>query len=408
MCWGNESVKFEIPLNSPDFFRGDPYPTYAKLRAEDPVHWYEDGGFWAVTKYEDVRFVSKKPDLFCSSKGITIPEPNRTEVTQEGSLIFTDPPRHGALRKLIIKGFTPRQVSMMEPKVRKIATEILDNLDPTEELDFAERVAAPLPTRIIAELIGAPASDWEQFRIWSDAAVGSEDDEIEMDPTEAQVALHEYFSRIIEQRRADPRDDLISVLLEAEVDGERLTGDDLYNFCWLLLVAGNETTRNLIALGTLALIDHPEQRELLVDDPELIPTGVEEMLRWTSPVTHMARTATTDVELGGRTIREGDVLVLLYGAANRDEDVFGEDAEEFVVTRDPNPHVAFGFGEHHCLGSSLARLEARVMFEELLARHQNFSLAGEVARMRATMVPGVKRMTVLLGDPRTASGVWVS
>jgi cytochrome P450 len=227
--------------------------------------------------------------------------------------------------------------------------------------------------------------------------VGNADPEIELDPLVALGQLHQYFSQLIAARRKEQRDDLLSVLVQAEVDGERLTDADLLNLSFLLLVAGNETTRNLIALGTLALIQHPDQCRKLVDDPARIPLAVEEMLRWTSPVTHMARTATRDLEIRGRRVRRGDTVVMLYGSANRDEEIFGDDAEQFEVTRTPNPHIAFGFGEHLCLGASLARLEARVMFEELLRRYPELELVGEVARMRATMVPGVKRMPVRLG-----------
>jgi cytochrome P450 len=263
--------------------------------------------------------------------------------------------------------------------------------------EFAEEIAAPLPTRLIAELIGAPPDDWEQFRAWSDAATGTADPEIELDPLVAAGQLYEYFQKLIGARRVEPRDDLLSVLAGAEIDGERLTDEELLNFAFLLLVAGNETTRNLIALGTLALIAHPDQLRLLIDDFSLIPSAVEEMLRWNSPVVHMARIATADVEIRGQGIAEGDVVVMLYQSANRDEDVFGLDSEEFKVTRHPNPHIAFGCGEHSCIGAQLARLEATVMFEELLGRFPRLELVGEVDRMRATMVPGVKRMPVRLG-----------
>jgi cytochrome P450 len=249
---------------------------------------------------------------------------------------------------------------------------------------------------MIAELLGAPAEDWEQFRVWSDAAVGTADPEIDVDPLVSLAELHQYFTKLIAERRGERRDDLLSVLVEAEVDGERFTDEDLLNLSFLLLVAGNETTRNLIALGTLALIQHPDQCAKLVADPSLLPGAIEEMLRFTTPVTHMARTATQEVEIRGQRIREGDTVVMLYGSANRDEEIFGDDAEEFDVTRAPNPHIAFGLGEHVCLGASLARLEARVMFEELLRRFPKIELVGEVDRMRATMVPGVKRMPVRL------------
>ena len=386
-----------IPLHSPDFYAGDPYPAYRELRATAPVCWNDVTKFWALLKYEDIRFVSSSPALFTSTKGITIPDLAMPSPVQEGSLIFSDPPRHRQLRKLINSGFTRRRVAVLEPKIREIVRGILDGIEPGSVHEFAEEIAAPLPTRMIAELIGAPPDDWEQFRAWSDAATGTADPEIELDWFVAMGQLFEYFQKLIAARRAEPRNDLLSVLAEAEIDEHRLTDEDLLNFAFLLLVAGNETTRNLIALGTLALISHPGQRRLLVENPALIPSAVEEMLRWNSPVVHMARTAVADVEIRGQRIAEGDVVVMLYGSANRDEDVFGSDSEEFKVTRHPNPHIAFGCGEHSCVGAQLARLEATVMFEELLSRFPTLELAGEVDRMRATMVPGVKRMPVRLG-----------
>jgi cytochrome P450 len=386
-----------IPLHSPDFYAGDPYPGYRELRATAPVCWNDVTKFWALLKYEDIRFVSSSPALFTSTKGITIPDPAMPSPVQEGNLIFSDPPRHRQLRKLINSGFTRRRVAVLEPKIRQIVRGILDGIEPGSVHEFAEEIAAPLPTRMIAELIGAPPDDWEQFRAWSDAATGTADPEIELDSFVAMGQLFEYFQKLIAARRAEPRDDLLSVLAEAEIDEHRLTDEDLLNFAFLLLVAGNETTRNLIALGTLALISHPDQRRLLVENPALIPGAVEEMLRWNSPVVHMARTAVAEVEIRGQRIAEGDVVVMLYGSANRDEDVFGSDSEEFKVTRHPNPHIAFGCGEHSCVGAQLARLEATVMFEELLGRFPKLELVGDVDRMRATMVPGVKRMPVRLG-----------
>jgi cytochrome P450 len=385
------------PLHSPDFYAGDPYPAYRELRATSPVHWNDVTNFWALLKYEDVRFVSSNPALFTSTKGISIPDPQMPNPVQEGSLIFTDPPRHRQMRKLINAGFTRRRVAVLEPKIREIVRGILDPIEPGSVHEFAEQIAAPLPTRMIAELIGAPPDDWEQFRAWSDAATGTADPEIELDAFTAAGQLFEYFRKLIAARRADPRDDLLSVLAEAEIDEHRLSDDDLLNFTFLLLVAGNETTRNLIALGTLALIEHPDQCRLLVEDPTLIPGAVEEMLRWNSPVVSMSRTATTDVEIRDQLIADGDVVTLLYGSANRDEEIFGPDAEQFKVTRHPNPHIAFGCGEHSCIGAQLARLEATVLFDELLRRFPNLELVGAVDRMRATMVPGVKRMPVRLG-----------
>jgi cytochrome P450 len=397
-------VQTTFPLHSPDFYAGDPYPAYRELRATSPVCWNDVTNFWALLKYEDIRFVSSNPAMFSSARGITIPDPQIPNPVQEGMLLFTDPPRHRQLRKLISSGFTRRQVGILEPKIREIVRGILDRVEPDSTHEFAEEIAAPLPTRIIAELLGAPPDDWERFRTWSDAATGTADPEIDLDISVALLQCYEYFQRLIAARRAEARDDMLTILVNAEIDDDRLTDEDLTNFAFLLLVAGNETTRNLIALGTLALIAHPDQLRLLVDDPSLIPGAVEEMLRWNSPVVHMARTATTDVEIRGQLIRQGEVVVMLYGSANRDEDIFGCDSEEFKVTRNPNPHIAFGCGEHSCLGAQLARLEACVLFDELLRRFPGLELVGGVDRMRATMIPGVKRMPVRLGATPDGSG----
>jgi cytochrome P450 len=364
------------------------------------VCWNDVTKFWALLKYEDIRYVSTNPHKFSSTKGITIPDPVMPNPVQEGNLIFTDPPRHRQLRKLINTGFTRRRVAILEPKVREIVHGVLADVASGSTIEFAEALAAPLPTRMIAELLGAPPDDWERFRRWSDACTGTADPEIEVDALVAVGELFEYFQQLIAARRAQPRNDMLSVLSTAEVDGVRLTDDDLLNFAFLLLVAGNETTRNLIALGTLALIEHPDACGRLVEDPSLIPAAVEEMLRWCSPVTHMAREATVDVEIRGQHIRAGDTVVMLYGSANRDEEIFGSDAEEFRIDRHPNPHIAFGCGEHSCVGAQLARLEARVFFEVLLGRFQALELVGDVDRMRATMVPGVKRMPVRLKAER--------
>nr|WP_099039240.1 cytochrome P450 [Mycobacterium neglectum] len=393
-------MRTEVPLHSPDFFIGDPYPAYKELRATDPVSWNDVTKFWALLKYEDIRYVSTNPEKFSSTKGITIPDPGIPNPVQEGNLIFTDPPRHRQLRKLINTGFTRRHVAILEPKVRQIVYGVLADIRADSTVEFAETLAAPLPTRMIAELLGAPPDDWERFRRWSDACTGNADPEIELDSMVAIGELFEYFQQLIAARRTEPQNDMLSVLTTAEVDGVRLTDDDLLNFAFLLLVAGNETTRNLIALGTLALIEHPDICAQLVKDPALIPGAVEEMLRWCSPVTHMARTATVDVEIRGQHIRAGDTVVMLYGSANRDEEIFGADAEEFNIVRNPNPHIAFGCGEHSCVGAQLARLEARVFFEVLLGSYPELELVGDVDRMRATMVPGVKRMPVRLGTGR--------
>ena len=227
-----------VPLHSPDFYAGDPYPAYRELRATAPVCWNDVTNFWALLRYDDIRFVSSSPAMFSSTKGVSIPDPAMPNPVQPGNLIFTDPPRHRQLRKLINSGFTRRRVAVLEPKIREIVRRILDGLQPNSVHEFAEEIAAPLPTRMIAELIGAPPDDWEQFRAWSDAATGTADPEIDLDPMVAAGQLFEYFQKLIGARRIEARDDLLSVLAGAEIDGDRLTDEDLLNFAFLLLVAG--------------------------------------------------------------------------------------------------------------------------------------------------------------------------
>jgi cytochrome P450 len=395
-------VQTTFPLHSPDFYAGNPYPAYRELRAAAPVCWNDVNKFWALLKYEDIRFVSTHPAAFTSTKGITIPVPGMPNPVQPSNLIFVDPPQHRRLRTLINSGFTRRQVAALEPKIRAVVDGLLDDLEPGRVHEFVAAIAARLPIRVIAELIGVPAGDWEQFQAWTDAAIGTADTEIDGDAMTVVGQLYHYLRRLIAARRTEPRDDLFSVLAGAEVDGCRLNDEELLDFSFLLLASGNETTRNLLALGTLALIAHPDQCRLLVEDPSLIPSAVEEILRWTSPVMHMARTATAEVEIRGRRIAEGDVIVLLYGSANRDEDVFGSGAEEFKVARQPNPHIAFGCGEHSCVGAQLARVTATVFFTELLSRFPQLELIGKVDRMPATMLPLVTRMQVRLGSEATA------
>src|SRR5262245_6929141 len=299
-----------IALHDPDFYLGDPFPAYQWLRQNAPVYWNEDCGWWALSRYEDVRFVSSRPELFTSTRGIMIPESGGVSPDQLGLLIFKDPPLHRSLRKLVIDSFTPAKIAALEPRLREIARGLVQGIGRGSEVDFAEAVAAPLPTLVIAELIGAPSEDWPRFRVWSDAVIGIEDPAQPVGIAEAQAGLHAYFGALIEARRRRPTGDLISRLLEARIDGEALSDQDVYEFCWLLLIAGNETTRNLIALGTQALLAHPEQLRALQTDPALLPVAIEEMLRWCNPVTHMTRVATSDVELRGRKIRAGQLLVL--------------------------------------------------------------------------------------------------
>lgn len=390
-------MQTSFPLHSPDFYAGDPYSGYRELRATAPVCWNDVAKFWALLRYDDVRFVSTNPALFTSTKGINIPVPGMPNPVQESSLIFTDPPRHRQLRKLINPGFTRRQGTLLEPAIREIVADILAGIRAGRSYDFIETIAAALPARVLAALLGVARDEWEQFRVWTDAVIGTAGTNRDLDAFETTGRLYHCVRRRVAAGRTDPGGDVLSVLAGVEADGLQLSDDDLLDFSFLLLASDIVTTHSLLALGTCALLAHPDQRRLLVADPALIPGAVEEMLRWTSPVTHMARTATTDVEIRGQRVARGDLVVMLYGSANRDEDVFGSDAEEFKVTRSPNPHIAFGCGEHACVGAQLARLTATVFYGELLGRFPVLELDGEVDRMPATMLPLITRMPVRFG-----------
>ncbi len=359
----------------------DPYPIYRRLRDEFPVHHNAQLRFWTLSRYADVLAALQAPDLFISGKGVAVGIPDFDQVKATGGiplLITTDRPRHTKLRALVSRAFTPRRVAHLEPRIRAIARSLLDKLEGRNEFDLVREFSAPLPTIVIAEMLGVPAEDQEWFKEKSTAvaqfdpskAGGSESEAEALKPA---IDLARYLAEILEQRRRDPRDDLLSALLTAEIDGQRLSEPELIGFSFLLLVAGNETTTNLISNAAILLDRHRDQRRLLAQDPARIHCAIEEFLRYDSPVQGLARTLTAPVTLHGVTIPEGGKVLLLFGSANRDERTLQE-PERFDVLRDPNPHVAFGFGAHFCLGANLARLEARVAFEELLARFPDYRM----------------------------------
>ena len=394
----------EIDLYSPDVYvEGLPYEAYATLRREAPVYWHPepDGGpgFWALTKYDDVVTVSQDSATFSSARGGTnIPTmPDEALGMVRTLMLNMDPPRHTLYRRLVAAGFTPAMIRKMEPHVREITTDIIDNIAKRGECDFVTEVAAELPLRVIAEMVGVPFEDRHKIFEWSNRLVGFDDPEMNTSQEQAGQAATELFmygQRLATERRGQPRDDLVSVLLQSEVEGQLLSDADFDAFFLLLLVAGNETTRNLISGAMRTFMEQPDQRQRLLDDPAMMPVAVEEMLRWVSPVMYFRRTATRDTEIRGQKIREGDKVVMYYPSANRDEDIF-ERAEEFDVGRSPNAHVAFGGGGHHfCLGASLARLEIRLMFEELFRRLPDMELAGEPKRLRSNFINGIKHLQV--------------
>ncbi|HET6339346.1 MAG TPA: cytochrome P450 [Polyangiales bacterium] len=381
--------------------RAIPHDVFGRLRKESPVNFNPEPsgpGFWAVTKYADVVTISKDPKTFSSARGGT----NLTELAPEDLsvvqmlMVNMDPPRHNKFRNLVSKGFTPRMIAQLEPLIRRAATRTVDAVAKRGECDFVRTVAGELPLIIIADLLGIPQEDRGKVFDWSNRLIGFDDPEFQTSLADGKVAAGElwmYANQIAAQRRAKPEMDLTSVLVHASVDGEQLSELEFDAFFLMLAVAGNETTRNAISGGVLALSQHPNQRKRLLDDPSLIPSAVEEILRWVTPVIHFRRTAMRDVELRGAMIHEGDKVAVFYSSANRDEDVF-PDPFKFDVGRTPNEHLAFGVGQHFCLGASLARLELRIIFEELLRRLPDFTLAGDVRRLRSNFINGIKEMPV--------------
>lgn len=388
-----------VDLLDRSFYSADPYPTYAWLREHDPVHWDERRRLWGVFCHADVIDVEKQPEIFSNAQG------SRPHTPPDGSMINKDDPQHKAQRRAVYKAFTPRAVAEQEGHIRSIVTSLIDAIEPRGECDLVEELAAPLPMILIAEYLGAPRSDCDLLQRWSDILISGADgpEHVSDEVMRAHLGFVEYALAIMEERRRAPRGDLVSILSHEEVDGEPLSDDAIVSEALLLLVGGNETTRNVISGGMEALIRDPHQRQLLIDDPAKIPTAVEECLRWVSPIINMRRTATRDHELRGKTIRTGDEVLVFYGSANRDATVF-ERPDEFLVEREPNAHVAFGFGPHFCLGAQLARLEVKVMLEELLARLPDMRLVRDepIPRSQSSFVRGVLGMPVAWG-PRGAT-----
>jgi len=389
----------EIRLLDGRFYQAGPHEHFTWMREHAPVYWDDAGQVWGVTRYDDVLEVSRRPDLFCSGRS------SRPDAPAIPSMINLDDPAHRRRRGLVSRGFTPRRVGAHEPKIRALCRELLDAVAPKGRCEFVSEIAAPLPMAMIGDLLGVEPEDRLTLQRWSDDLLGATS--VTATPEAAAAAgkafaeYAAYNRKVVADRRARPRDDLMSVLVQAEIDGERLSDEDLLQEGLLILVGGNETTRHVLTGGCEALCRHPEQMRMLREEPSRIPTAVEEMLRWVTPIQNMNRTAVRDVELGGQTIRQGDKVLLLYPSANRDESVF-PDPFRFDVTRDPNPHVAFGFGAHFCLGASLARLELRVLFEELLPRFPDLRLAADTPPPAApsNFIRGLTRMEVELGPAR--------
>jgi cytochrome P450 len=377
-------------LLDPALWAGDPHPLLRQLRRQAPVAWHAGRGFWAVSRHADVLAVESDPHTFCSGRGILTDEIGTTYDTPP-TMMHTDPPRHTRYRRLVQPGFRPTLVRALAPAIRRGAEALVAAIPAGRPVDVLAALAVPLPIDVIGEVLGVPDEDRAKVHDWSEAAIPGSTDW----PPERRAALMaDMVGRLMaatEQRRRAPRQDVLSALATAELDGERLSTDELVMFLVQLLVAGNETTRNLIAGGLVALADAPDQWERLRAEPVLVPTAVEELLRVTTPVIAFLRTATADAEVGGCAVASGEPLLLLFASANRDEAVFGDDSDRLDVGRDPNPHLAFGFGPHFCLGAALARLEAAIVLEVLLERFASLGRAGAVERSPSSVIAGLKR-----------------
>ena len=376
---------------------GTPHARYAELRRRDPVSWQEadSGGYWAVLKHADVLAVSRDPALFSAeAKGMQLVD----YTDQLPTLLSLDPPRHTEMRRRVLHAFTPKVVRELEPRMRAIARATFDRVAQRETCDFAQDVVRPLPLEIVCDILGVPDEDRARVGEWADLLAGSADPEIAREGrtgTQGAIEFGTYAFQLAQKGEPARGESLIAVLKNAELDGEQV---DLMTFCGLFVqiaIAGNETSRSTLVGGMLELIRNPDALRALQREPSRIPAAVEEMLRWLSPVHYFRRTATRDTELRGRKIAAGDRVVMMYASANRDEDVF-RNPDRFDIARSPNPHVAFGFGEHFCLGAALGRLEARVFLEELFARFASIELAGDPVRLRSNELNAWKRMPVRL------------
>jgi cholest-4-en-3-one 26-monooxygenase len=386
------------------------HDVYTVMRREAPVlraRGIEPGfpeWFWAISRHADIVTVSRQFQTYSSAKKGSLMHEDRADLDVARLMIDTDPPEHTRLRTQVNRGFTPRAIRMMEDHYRDVARRIVADAVEQGDVEFVTKVSAELPLIAIAEMLGVPVEDRHKVFDWSNRLVGSQDPDYsggEGDNSNAMVELYSYYHALAAEKRKTPRNDIITILLGLDQEGNELPNDRLTDhefdlFMLLLTVAGNETTRNGISHGMLALIDHPGEWARLKADPTLVDSAVEEMLRWGSPVLNFRRTATCDVELHGTQIKEGEAVVMFYASANRDEDVF-EDPFTFDITRSPNPHLTFGGGgPHFCLGANLARMEMRILFQEIVKQVGTIEQTGPISRLRSSFVHGIKSLPVRL------------
>ncbi|MFT7622290.1 MAG: cholest-4-en-3-one 26-monooxygenase [Myxococcota bacterium] len=400
-----------IEIYDPDVYvAGVPHEDFAKLRADAPVSFQPENGiiygglkgpgFWAITKYDDIVAVSRNPQVFSSWLGGTnVPDQEEMDLEYIRMLVVNmDPPQHTKFRALVRKGFAPRQVQKMKDGSNGWVTQTLDAAPVNETIDFVKTVAAEVPLQILAEVMGIPQEDRGKIFDWSNRLIGFDDPEFQTSMEDAREAAAEvwfYANERAEERRGTDATDLISLLVNGTVDGEPMTEMEFDAFFLMLCVAGNETTRNTLSGGLLALLEHPDQMARLWNDPSLVDSAVEEMLRWVTPVMHFRRTTTEDTVIRGTHIPKGDKVVMFYSSGNRDEEHF-PDPFKFDIGRTPNYHLAFGNGEHFCLGAHLARLELRLTVKQMVERYSKIELMGEPRRLRSNFINGIKELPVKL------------
>jgi cytochrome P450 len=394
----------QIDIYNPDnYTRGIPHEQFAWLRHNAPVYWHEHpdgGGYWAVSRHEDVVAVSRDFRTFSAERGFVMVDDLPPEILDmaRNQLLGMDPPKHGPLRRAVITRFTSRMLEQLEPRVREIARSIMAEAKDGDEVNFVESLAGDLPTAVIGSLLDIPRDMWPSMRRWSDLQTSASDPHLGGTPeqvNEASVEMGTYGFQLACERKDRGGDDLISLLINQEIDGEKVSEAEFASLFVQITVAGNETTRGLISSGMYELMRHPELYRQLEREPHRLPLAIEEMLRWTCPLHYFRRTATRDTEIRGQLVREGDRVVMLYSSANFDEAVFDHPLQ-FNITRDPNPHLAFGHGIHLCLGANLARLEARVFFEEFFRHFRGIELTGEPVFIRSNSIHGFKQMPVRL------------
>lgn len=397
-----------INVIDPEIFQGGaPHEAFAELRKQGPLVWHEDGelqdsGFWLVTQHKELDYISKHPDLFSSYERTCFLMENQDMGNLDLlrlMIINMDPPDHIKYRRIIRKMFTPKAINAHEDSLRKYTKDMLDRVAPKGECEFVNDIAAELPLIAICELMGIPIEDRNDFFEWTNTMIGGDDPELSLSPEDGQNAsamVYLYGSKLYERYSKHPENNLVTSLINGDVDGEALTPDEFNSFFLILVVAGNETTRTATSHGMRLLLDHPEQLQMLVDQPELIPDFIEETLRYNTAVNYFMRTATQDIEIGGKTVKKGQRVMLMYHSANHDEQIF-KDPHIFDITRPQREEVknnqrAFGIGEHFCLGTHLARLEMRLVFEEVIKRIKNPKLNGEIRYLRSNFINGIKEL----------------